>query len=390
MAIFQNRNSQVFVDYIPAELHENKVWQIVYYVKNPYTDKLERKRNRVKPLKSITQRRQLAKRMIHAINGRLESGWNPFLQNKGTKELHLLKDALSIYLKQKDVEFADNNLSYDTHKTYTSQVKNLNAYLSMKKIDDMMCYKFDENVISDFLDYLRYTKNLAARTRDNYMTFIKTLCAWMVSKKYLAANPSTGFKKINKKTKTRVVIPADDRNKIFNYYKEHNLNFLTFCMTCYYCLVRRTELTKIKVSDVDLVNNTLHISAQDSKNKKSAFVTLPPELAELLKKHVVNAKPTHYLFSNLNYAPGVKRFHPDKATKEWAKMRKTLSLRAEIQWYSLKDTGITDLILAGVPLLSVRDQARHQDIKQTDEYTPRGMKHADAFVKNSGVEFRKS
>lgn len=55
-----------------------------------------------------------------------------------------------------------------------------------------------------------------------------------------------------------------------------------------------------------------------------------------------------------------------------------------------KDTGITDLISAGVPLLSVRDQARHQSIKQTDEYTPRNMIKADAFVKNSGVKFRKS
>ncbi len=47
MSSTQNRNVSIFVDYIPAELKENLTWEIVYYVKNPLTGKLVRKRNRV-------------------------------------------------------------------------------------------------------------------------------------------------------------------------------------------------------------------------------------------------------------------------------------------------------------------------------------------------------
>jgi integrase len=387
MSILQKSKNSIFIDYIPAELKEKKRWEIIYYVLNPFSEKLERKRIRVKPLKSVTERRKLAKRMVTEINIRLAGGWNPFVESAKTKEFTKLFDVLNIYLKHITLEYKDNNMRFDTHRTYTSRIKILSEYLKENGFKDMLCYKFNDTIISGFLDYLRYEKNNSARTRDNYMTFINTLCLWMVAKKYLAINSCENFKKINRKKKTRIIIPTEDRIKIFEYYKVKNINYLVMCMTCYYCLVRRTELSKIKVSDVNLKNRTLFIVADDSKSNKSAHVTIPEELALLLKKHIKGSKDSHYLFSDDNYATGTERFKPNKSTSNWRRMRAKLDLDFDIKWYSLKDTGITDLITAGVPLLSVRDQARHQNIKQTDEYTPKGMKKADAHIQNSGVKF---
>ena len=39
--------SNAFIDYKPAELRMNKGWMIVYYAKNPITDKLDLQRIRV-------------------------------------------------------------------------------------------------------------------------------------------------------------------------------------------------------------------------------------------------------------------------------------------------------------------------------------------------------
>jgi len=387
MSKLQKAKKVIFIDYVPAELHENKIWEIVYYILNPFTQTLERKRNRVKPLKSITERRRLAKRMIAEINNRLLNGWNPFLENPKTKEFTLLFDVFNLYLKHITIEYNDENLRFDTYRTYKSRIKILMEYIEERELQKILCYKFDDSIISDFLDYLRYEKNNSARTRDNYMTFINTLCLWMVSKKYLAVNTCESFKKINRKRKTRIIIPTEDRLKIFEYYKTTNMNYLVMCMTCYYCLARRTELSKIKVGDVNLKNSTLYIVADDSKSNKSAHVTIPNELSLLLKKHILNSKDSDYLFSDDNYAPGEKRFKPNKSTSNWKRMRSKIGLAFEIKWYSLKDTGITDLIVKGVDLISVRDQARHQNIKQTDEYTPKGMKKADPKIQNSGVKF---
>ena len=379
----ENTNIHVFIDYIPAELHENKTWEIVYYVKSPYTNKLERKRNRVKPLKSITERRKLGKRMALAINKRLEKGWTPFNQNQGVKELTKLTAAIEIFRKRTSIEYKAGNHRFDTFKTYNSQLNQLEIYIrNVINKTDMMCYKFNSEFIGDYLDYIRYEKNRSARTRDNYLSFIRTLSSFLLAKKYIAANPTEHINKINRKTKNRIIINDEDLKSIFNYWETRNIFYLTLCQTCYYCLIRRTELTKLRVSDVSVKNSTLHIDSQDSKNRKSSTVTIPDVLLPLLKSHIKNQNPNHYLFSNV-FKPGKTRLSPDMVTKKWGHMRNKLNLDPNIHWYSLKDTGITNLLRAGVPLISVRDQARHHSSNQTDTYTPKDILKANVDIKTA-------
>lgn len=380
--------ANIFVDYIPAQLHENKSWEVVYYAKNPFTQKLARKRNRVKPLQSVTLRRKLGQRMVMEINKRLESGWNPFYQNKGTKELTGLITAIEIYLKRIKKEYSDDNLRYDTFRTYNSQITLLKKYINEELVKpEILAYKFDEDFISDYLDYVRYDKGLSAKTRDNYLSFIKTLATFLLSKKYIAANPTINFGKTNKQVKTRITISYEIRETIFEYWENKNPNFLILCLTCYYCLIRRTELTKLRVGDVNLLKSTIYIDAFGSKNKKAAHVTIPNQLKEHLEEHLKDTIKTDFLFSNDNYLPGVKQLSPSKVTKRWALMRTELNLDSNIHWYSLKDSGITDLLRSGVPLISVRDQARHHSSAQTDAYTPKDLRNADQNIQVSNVKF---
>ena len=203
MDIPQKPYSTIFVDYIPAELRENKTWEIVYYVKNPISEKLERKRNRVRPCKSITERRKLAKRMIKEINNKLETDLLSFFNKTGVKEFTKLYDAVRIYLTQTLREVKDRNLSEDTYRTYKSRIDNIQHFIEMKEKTDMLCNKFDTEFINEFLDYLRYEKGLSARTRDNYFTFITTFTGWMSKKKYISVNPCEDISKINKRLKRK-------------------------------------------------------------------------------------------------------------------------------------------------------------------------------------------
>jgi integrase len=387
MSSTQNSKNQIFVDYIPAELRENLTWEVVYYVKSPSTNKLIRKRNRVKPLKSINLRRQLGKRMVADINNKLENNIEVFFETNGIKDFASFTSVAKIFLSQILREVKDKNLSEDTYKTYKSRITNLLIYISELAADKMYCSNFNHEFVIEYLDYLRYKKQVSSRTRDNYFTFLVTLSNWLIKKKYIAKNPCEGISKIHKKKNTKITIPKAERELIFNFYKRTNPSFLTFCMCCYYCLVRRTELSKLKVSDVNLKNKTLFISADDSKNNKSAYVTIPPNLIHLLANHLLTAKSNQYLFSNDNYKPGSTQFKPNKATSNWSRMRSKLKINKNIKWYYLKDTGIVDLIIAGVPLNSVRDQARHYSISQTNEYIPRNMKNADTYIINANLNF---
>jgi site-specific recombinase XerD len=387
MDILQKTRNQAFIDYIPAELRENTEWRIIYYAFNPATDKLDIKRVRVPKMKSLTERRKVGKKMVLNINKRLEKNWNPFFDLKGSKQFVSFNKSISIYLKEINKEKLDGNLSKDTVRTYTSRIDNFKEYLNIIDESDIICYKIDVVFVDEFLSYLRYDKGVAARTRDNYLTALKTIFGWMKKKKYMIFNPCEEIKKIHKKKNDKFIIPVKAREIIFKYYEKNNPSFLVFCMCCYYCLVRRTELSKIKVSNVNLIKRTIYISSEDSKNNKSAHVTIPERLAILLANHLKLANNEDYLFSDDNYKPGRTRFKPNKATSNWKRMRLKTKIDLKIKWYYLKDTGIVDLIIAGVPLNSVRDQARHHSISQTNEYIPSNMKDADNYILNSGVNF---
>jgi integrase len=381
------KKALIFVDFYPAELKENSVWEIVYYVKNPETDKMIRKRNRVKPLQLISDRRKLAKKMIIEINKRLENGWNPLFQDKGTKELMSFRNACKIYSARIAQDTADGNLRSDTKRTYDSQVQQLYKYLIFSKQNDMLCYKFNGDFVSDYLDYIRYTKKLSAKTRDNYLSWLTTFSTFMLQKKYIVINPTANHHKINKQKKIRVLINTTTRDLIFDYWMEKSKGYLVLCLLCYYCLVRRTEITKLKVADISFEKQTLFISSENSKNRKNSYVSIPDQLIKLLMDHVEGALFTDFLFSP-NYIPGEIPAKPNAITKRWSYMRGKLNLDDNIHWYSLKDSGITDLLKAGVPLLSVRNHARHHSSAQTDTYTPKEMRDADPKILHSSVIFK--
>ena len=60
-------------------------------------------------------------------------------------------------------------------------------------------------------------------------------------------------------------------------------------------------------------------------------------------------------------------------------MRQATGLPKEMQLYSLRDTGLTDLIHAGLDPLTVRQHADHSSLAMTDIYTS----HFDPTVNNA-------
>jgi integrase/recombinase XerD len=60
-----------FLDFKPAELKFAKDWLIIYYIKNPETNNLERKRVRVPSISNKNERLKYAKKMVFEINKKL-------------------------------------------------------------------------------------------------------------------------------------------------------------------------------------------------------------------------------------------------------------------------------------------------------------------------------
>ncbi len=276
-------SATAFIEYKPAELHKNKDWRIVYYAKIP-------------------AKNELKKKMVLSINEKLSRGWSPFYEDK-TNKYKSIDDAFLTFLSITEREVQDGIKRKDTLRSYTSQIKNFDNYLKTKRKDLKFLLELDIYVVNAFLDHIYMIRKVSATTYNNYLRFLVSFFEFCISKGYITQNPTQGIKKKPQQKKKREVLSQNEKQKLQKYGKE-NKAYYTLCMLTYYCFIRRTELTKIKVSEVNLKNAYITILGENAKNRKTENVTIPKALYPLLIKHLKTAKNDDFLFSKNGFKAG--------------------------------------------------------------------------------------
>lgn len=383
----KNTSSRIiYVDYKPAVLQkgQNDQWRIVFFAKVPAQNEFKRFRKRVPPLSPTREREKYAKKMIAAINQKLDNGWSPFYEDTNVK-YKSVEYCAELFLKMQQREVEEGVKRTDTLRSYKSFLDLFLKYLKDKKLMLKFVIEIDTFVIQNYLDYLFYDRKNSARTYNNHLKFLNTFFLWCKTKNFINANPAESIKPKAKLQKKREVLADEVKAKVRTLH-DTNFHYYVLCMLTYYCFIRRTELTKLKVGDVYLHGGYIVIDGENSKNRKTESVTIPNNLLDDLAEHLAKAKADDFLFSANNFIPGTKQLTPKKISDTWANFRKKEKFDSKFQFYSLKDTGITDLLNSGIPAIKVRDQARHYDLKITESYTARN-KFADETVRAATFSF---
>ena len=360
------------VDFVPAELKKGKVWRIEFYVADPTSKNptLKRIQRRVKPMPNTRERERYAKRICYEINRKLEKNWNPIIEQEAPKSLTRISDVSKSFLNNIQKQVKDGSMRPDSLRAYTSYLKNFETYLKEIGEEDLFCLKYDRHIMGDFLDYIYYDRENSPRTYNNYLGFLNIFSKYLIRKGHIKANPAEAFARKPKQEKKRIIFDREDLKSIFSYLQEKNSCYFTACAMVYYQLVRRTEMSKLKVSDINLKERYIHIRGEISKNGKSQAVTILKEFLPHLIDHLKNAKNSDFVFSANDFKPGPVQAEPKSFSDTWSRYRKLKKWKRQYQFYGLKDTGITHLLMAGVAPIYVRDHARHHDIQMTMNYVP--------------------
>ena len=189
------------------------------------------------------------------------------------------------------------------------------------------------------------------------------------------------------KSKNRTVVPDSVLLQVRNHLEVENKPFLLACYILYYMFVRPHEMSLLRIRDFHVERRTLVLHGDQTKNRQDAVVTLPKKIIELMIDLKVFSYPGHYFLFSDKFRPG-ETWHDSKMFRDyWNRhVRKTLKMPAEYKFYSLKDTGITNMLRANTDPLSVRDQARHSSLLITNTYTPLDIKEANPLIlKYEGV-----
>ena len=361
------------ISYTLPQLYTGKEWYVAFMAFDPNMGKLRRKKIKLNFIKCEKARKHKAKELIMKLTLMLvKDGWNPWIEASLSQTELKFEDALNHFDRLQTKLHKDGCLELDSFKKHKSDLSVLRRYNETRKRKKVVyAYQFNKEFITDYLDYMYLEKSVSTRTRDNHLAFCRKLSKYFCEKGFLSVRPDESIKSFGKKTykKKRTVIAANDMDRVIEYLETENKYFLLATYILYYCCVRPKEMALLNLKDISLIKQTLFISAEISKNDKDGYVTIPEKVLNLMVDlEIFNHPDNYYLFSK-DFKPGKEKVDPRIFREFWVEnVRKKLNLPDNYMFYSLKDTGITNMLRANIDPLTVRDQARHYSIEMTNTY----------------------
>lgn len=385
MAIRKTKSLSTTLGYTPAKLVTGKRWFVEFYAYDPEIEGMHRKRISVKPCKSVALRRMYANEMIKDINDKLFRGWNPFEAQLAPRQYVSFDKIVEQYFQYLQKMTQEDLLRVKTFNGYVSYMNVFRGWAEKTGRKLVYAYQFKRETVEDFLDHLWMKEGKSARTRDNYLAWLRSFAKYMLEKEWIAEDPTAGMSMIQGKRKVeknRTVIPMKEMKRLKEHLQENDKHFLLASYILYYCFIRPKEMSFIRLRDISVKKGTIMIHGEVSKNRRGDVVTLPDCVVRLmLELEIFSAPDDFFLFSD-GCKPGPKYRSAKQFTDRWTALRNFFRWPDEYKFYSLKDTGITDMITDQTDMLAVRDQARHSSLEMTDKYTPLWRREANEKIRH--------
>jgi integrase/recombinase XerD len=152
----------------------------------------------------------------------------------------------------------------------------------------------------------------------------------------------------------------------------------TLLMTLYATGLRRAELARLKVTDIDSRRMVVHV--QGGKGRQDRDVMLSPKLLGELRQHWhrLKRKPSEWLF------PGNRHHNSDRpiTTKVvWNACRnaaKRAGIKKRLHPHTIRHCFATHLLEAGADLRTIQILLGHRDLKETTIYLHLSQRHLQA------------
>lgn len=366
-------NDYPVTEFYPAVLknYPNAGWRIEYYVLNPQTQTMVRRQMKLNLLRSrypkASDFRRHANEIVFRLNAKLRNGWSPLMEQENNRLYVRLDDVLHAYIDEKRRE-----LRPDTLRSYASFASIFGAWCQ-EQVPKIYASLFSKLLAVRYLDYIYAQRKVGIRAWNNQLKMGRAFFSWAFQKCYVKENPFETIKTKREPPKRRVLIPADVRQRIADYYEQHNPYMLTVCELVFTSLIRPKEIQCIRLGDIDLEGKFIRMAAENAKTHNERFCALSPQLIERLRPLFAQRLPRSYYLFGEKYAPSANPIPAARFRKDWDKMRTTLKLPQEMQLYSLRDTGINNMLKAGIDPLTVMQHADHHDLSMTTRYA----NHAD-------------
>ncbi len=387
LPIKTSRNSALneILSYTYPKLHTGACWFISFYAYDPAKGVMRRKRIKINSVGTASEKRRYAAQVCHRLSAKLEAGWNPWVETEANSGYKKFSEVLIQFRNYLAKLHQDGVHRDSTNHDYTCFIRIMEDWNDKQEVPIRYIYQFDRGFCIRFLDYIYVDRENSPRTRNNYLAFLRSFSSYCKQKLFIKEKPTDEIENLGKSllAKKRVVISAVDMQRLHDWLQVNNRPFLLVSYFLHYMLIRPKEIAKLRLGDINIAKQTIYIADTISKNKKSAVVTMPRQIIELmLDLGYFKGASSDYIFSK-GFRPGPEWVNEKTYRDFWSRrVRPALNFPKEYKFYSLKDTGITAMLRAGCDTLSVKEQARHYSLLVTDNYTPQDIRDANPLLLN--------
>jgi integrase/recombinase XerD len=156
-----------------------------------------------------------------------------------------------------------------------------------------------------------------------------------------------------------------------------NLFHRAMLMTVYSTGMRRIEMCRLKVEDVDSERMVIHI--REGKGRRDRDVPLSPKLLETLREYWRWMKPQTFLFpGTVNGSRADKPITPKALWEACREAAQRAGITKAVRPHLLRHSFATHLLEGGADLPTVQALLGHADLKPTSIYLHVSQRHIKA------------
>lgn len=366
--------------YTYPRLYVGKEWYVGFYAYDPARGVMRRKKIKINHIEGIRRRREYAADIMKRLTDKLRAGWNPWIESQNPKGFKLFVDAVEHFRNYVEKLYNEGSYREKTYRMYVSFLRRVEEYNGIAGKATYI-YQFNREYIVNLLEWAFITRNNSVRTRNNYLVFLSVFSTFLVQQGYLTTKPTGGITSLREvKHKERDVIAPEDMVRLYEYLSKNNRHYLLACYILHYCFIRPIEMSKLRIENVSIRDCTIYVPGNISKNRKGQTVTMPKKVLMLMLDLDIFKNPSDWFLFSRDFKPGIEYRSEKQFTDYWSyHVRRDLKFPNSYKLYSLKDTGITNM-LRKQDVVSVRDQARHSSISITDVYTPHDVSRSNRDI----------
>lgn len=187
-------------------------------------------------------------------------------------------------------------------------------------------------------------KNFTDKRYNKYIRYLSGLFSDLEEFEIIDFNPMIRMKPKKTTQKLKVVLNDHERIKIRKHLKHKHFDFWVFINIYFHAGCRLIEICRLKVSDVDLTNQTFVVLVKKGRNYTEKIYPIK-NIALKYWIHLLDGRfeSSDYIFQS-NYLPGPKKMDRSTPTNKWKRVVKD-ELNIKVDLSSLRHLNLDEITM---------------------------------------------